>query len=103
MKISELFRSNSQQSQQADQASQAEANKADQQRRTNDAKQSASEDTVSISPLARQLKMVSGILEEDETNQQNRIEDIKARIADGTYEVDSKDVVRSLASFAAGS
>lgn len=65
------------------------------------ARPSQGEDTVSLSPLSRQLAKVSEILQEDDKTRQNRIRELKQSVEDGTYEVDSEDVSRAVVSFAA--
>lgn len=60
-------------------------------------------DTVSLSNIAKQLSKVSPILEQDAVERKAKIESLKQKVADGTYQVDSKDVARSIVSFAADS
>lgn len=98
MKISDLFKSSSLSSQSNAQRTE-ESQAAQQQARGADAAKSG-EDTVSISPLARQFQQVSQILAEDEARTTSRVEELKAQVAAGTYEVDTQEVARSLAAFA---
>lgn len=58
------------------------------------------EDSISISPLARQLATVQKVLTEDEIAQQRRVQEIKERVEAGTYNVSSTDVAGAIASFA---
>ncbi len=98
MKISDLFKSSSLASQSST-AQRTEENPAAQQQRVNDAA-TAGEDTVSISPLARQFQQVSQILAEDEAQTASRVEELKAQVAAGTFEVDSGEVAKSIVAFA---
>lgn len=97
MKISDLFKSSSLVSQSNTQRT--EDTPAAQQQRNADASR-AGEDTVSISPLARQFQQVSQILADDEARTSSRVEELKAKIAAGSYEVDSNELARSLVAFA---
>ena len=60
----------------------------------------AGEDSVTISPLSRQLAQLSQILAEDEVQQNDRVAELKAQVEDGSYSVNRDDVARSLVSFA---
>lgn len=62
-----------------------------------------SEDSVTISSLSRQLSQLSAILTDDEAVQQKRVTEIKRAVEDGSYNVDSSAVARSLISNAADS
>ncbi|MCB0345853.1 MAG: flagellar biosynthesis anti-sigma factor FlgM [Bdellovibrionales bacterium] len=97
MKISDLFKSSSLASQSS--AQRTEENPAAQQQRVNESATNG-EDTVSISPLARQFQQVSQILAEDETRTASRVEELKAQVAAGTFEVDSGEVAKSIVAFA---
>ncbi|HMO19204.1 MAG TPA: flagellar biosynthesis anti-sigma factor FlgM [Oligoflexia bacterium] len=57
-------------------------------------------DTVQLSNMARQLSRLSPIIEEDNNQRKAKIDSIKARIENGSYQVDSKDVARSILSYA---
>ncbi len=56
-------------------------------------------DKVTISVLGRKYSQVSELLAEDEAKQRDRVEELKRRIADGTYDVSSENVARALISF----
>lgn len=60
----------------------------------------AGEDVVSLSSLSRQLLKVSDIVQEDNKARENRVAELKRKVEDGSYSVDSSDVARSLISFA---
>lgn len=64
------------------------------------ANKAAGEDSISISPLARQLGTIQRVVSEDEQLQQQKIDDIKQRINAGTYNVSSNDLAGSLLAFA---
>ena len=68
-----------------------------------DAARRAGEDSVSISPLSRQLAQLSQILAEDEGQRSERVAELKGRVEDGSYSVSRDDVARSVVSFAADS
>lgn len=61
----------------------------------------AGEDSVTISPLSRQLAQLSQILSEDETARADRVAELKREVEEGNYSVGRDDVARSLISFAA--
>lgn len=63
----------------------------------------AGEDTVSLSPLSRQLSQLSKILDDDEAARKERVQSIKQEVEAGTYSVDRAAVARSLISYAAES
>lgn len=65
-----------------------------------EAAKSSGQDTVRVSSLARQLSQISTILNGDDVERRAKIDDIKRRIQEGTYSVDSRDVASSLISFA---
>jgi flagellar biosynthesis anti-sigma factor FlgM len=64
-----------------------------------EAAKSSGEDTVRVSSLARQLSQISTILNGDDLERRARVDDIKRRVQDGSYNVDSRDVARSIISF----
>jgi flagellar biosynthesis anti-sigma factor FlgM len=64
------------------------------------ASRSGDGDRISISPLARQFKQVSQILAEDESSRAKRVANLKEQVTNGSYEVSSGDVARSIVSFA---
>ncbi len=65
-----------------------------------DSARKAGEDSVTISPLSRQLAQLSQILSEDETDQAGRVAELKRQVEDGSFSVNREDVARSLVSFA---
>ena len=67
-----------------------------------EAAKSAGVDTVNVSSLARQLSQISTILNGDDVERRAKIDDIKKRIEEGTYSVDSRDVAKSLIDYAKG-
>lgn len=58
------------------------------------------DDVVNISSLSRSLSRVSSLIAEDEQARAARVEEIKKAVADGTYNVSSTEVAKSLVSFA---
>lgn len=64
------------------------------------AAQRRGEDVVSVSSLSRSLLSISNVLDEDAAKRADRVADLKRRVADGEYSVDSSDVARSIISFA---
>jgi flagellar biosynthesis anti-sigma factor FlgM len=64
------------------------------------AQQSASEDVVSLSPLSRQLSQLSSIMRDEDTARAKKIENIKARIGDGSYDISNEDVAKSIVAYA---
>jgi flagellar biosynthesis anti-sigma factor FlgM len=62
---------------------------------------SAGEDTVSISPLARQFTQVSKILSDDEAERQLKLDEIKRAIEDGSYldSISTTDVAESIVAY----
>ncbi len=101
MKISNLFNQSVDSSRQnrSQEVSKQQAEEVTRQTRTG----KKGEDSVSISPLARQLSDIRKVLTEDEIAQQAKVENIKAQLEAGTYSVNSEDVANSMVSFAADS
>ena len=64
-----------------------------------EAAKSAGVDTVQVSALARQLSQISTILNGDDIERRAKIDEIKKRVQDGSYSVDSREVARSIISF----
>jgi flagellar biosynthesis anti-sigma factor FlgM len=96
MKISEIFSKQSlYNTERASEAARSGGNDA------NGAKRSSAEgdDSVSISPLARQFQQISTIVAEDESASQQRVQAIKARVESGKYAVTSDDVAKAMVSF----
>lgn len=60
-------------------------------------------DTVTISERSRQLSRVSQILERDQIARDEKIAALKEKVQNGLYKVDSRDLARSIISFAADS
>lgn len=58
-------------------------------------------DTVSFSTASRDLLKASYLLEKDEAARKDKVADIKRRIDQGVYKVDSQEVAKSLISFVA--
>jgi len=100
MKIADLFRnqgidqSSVQKNNQAQKASEQEA------AARSVASKAAGEDSISISPLARQLASIHKVANEDEALQQQRVEEIKQRVNSGNYNVSSNELASSLIAFA---
>ncbi len=99
MKISDIFRQNTSEGLQKGRdtkalqgASNAYENQALQGKNTG-------EDTVSISALSRKLSKVSNIVAEDEIANQDRIDVLKQKVANGEYQVSSEDVAQSFLGF----
>lgn len=59
------------------------------------------QDTVSISNRSRQLAKISTILEKDQVSRNDKIAALKEKVQNGTYSVDTREVARSMISFAA--
>lgn len=57
------------------------------------------EDTVSISPRARQFQQISTLVSQDEDAQQRRLDEIKARVDRGEYNVPSDEVAKAFLSY----
>ncbi len=57
-------------------------------------------DTVTISSRSRQLSKISSILEQDQVAREDKIAALKAQVQNGTYAVDTREVARSIISFA---
>jgi flagellar biosynthesis anti-sigma factor FlgM len=55
-----------------------------------------SSDRVTISPLAKQFQMVSKLLNEDETKSAQRVEELKAKVQSGEYQVPTRDVAQAI-------
>lgn len=56
-------------------------------------------DTISISPLSRQLSQISSIIADEESAQANRVAELKARVADGSYSPSNEDVAKSIVNY----
>lgn len=99
MRISDLFRN-----QEVDQTA-VQKNQTAQQQSEREAaskvatKKAAGEDSISISPLARQLGSIQKVVNEDDLHQQQRVEEIKQRVNSGMYNVSSTDLAGSLIAF----
>jgi flagellar biosynthesis anti-sigma factor FlgM len=58
------------------------------------------DDRVTISPLYRQINQISAIIRDDESARQSRVQELKAKVAAGDYNVSSSDVAKSIVDFA---
>lgn len=58
------------------------------------------QDVVSVSPLAKQLSQISGILDDDENKRGARVAELKQAVQDGSYSVSSTDVAGAIISYA---
>jgi len=56
-------------------------------------------DRVSISPEARQFMGISKVISEDEQARRAKVDDLKARIERGEYNVSSKKIAESIVAF----
>mgnify|MGYP000420099185 CR=1 FL=1 len=61
-----------------------------------------SDDTISISPKARQFRQIANIVNEDESARSQKVAELKQRVANGGYSVSSADVAQSIVSYATG-
>ncbi|GGE84944.1 flagellar biosynthesis anti-sigma factor FlgM [Priestia taiwanensis] len=61
----------------------------------NMAKAMAKEDKVEISSKAKEMHEVSKVV----LDRQERVEQLKQQIENGTYQIDSKDIAKSMASY----
>lgn len=68
-----------------------------------DSARKAGEDSVTISPLSRQLAQLTGILADDQAQQSDRVAEIKRQVEEGSYSANRDAVARSVVSFAADS
>ncbi len=59
----------------------------------------AGADRVTISPLYRQINQISSIIREDEASRQSRVQELKAKVESGEYNVSSSDVAQSIINF----
>ncbi len=57
------------------------------------------EDRVSISSRARQVRIASAVVSEDESAQAKRVQELKEKVANGSYNVSSDDVAKSVANY----
>ncbi len=60
-------------------------------------------DSVTISPLSRQLAQLSTIIADDEAGQRSKVDSIRERIKNGEYSASPEAVAGALISFAADS
>jgi len=60
-------------------------------------------DKVSISPLARQFAQLSEVVSDDEAKRRVRIDELKKKFEDGTLDVSSDEVAKSIIRHAAES
>ena len=67
---------------------------------TQGAAERAGQDVVSVSALSRQLLQISNVLDEDSRKRTERVAELKKRVDEGSYSVDSSDVAASMVSFA---
>ena len=58
-------------------------------------------DTITFSNASRDLLKASSLLEKDDEVRAKKVQDIKARVQAGTYNVDSREVASSMISFIA--
>ena len=57
------------------------------------------EDSITISPLARQLATIQTVLSQDESSKAQRIEELKQAVASGSYKVSSEDLAQSFLNY----
>ena len=91
MKISDLFKSNSSVNSNTGSSQKVESNQQEAQQKVQESTKRG-EDTVNISPLARQFAQVSQIISEDAAERSSRVQELKAKVESGEYSVDSRDV-----------
>ena len=60
---------------------------------------SAGQDTVSVSSQGRTLILASKILDQDAVSRRERVEALKAKVKDGSYDVSSEKVASSIISY----
>lgn len=102
MRIADLFRSNQGIDQSLVQKNEG-AQRQEEQETANKlarGKTPSGEDSISISPLARQLATIQKVVGEEELSQQQRVEELKQKVQSGSYNVSSSDVAGSLVAFA---
>lgn len=58
------------------------------------------EDRVSISSLSKQLSQVSQIVSDDDSQRRGRVQELKAKVESGEYQIDSNSIAQSIVSFA---
>ncbi|OVE80205.1 flagellar biosynthesis anti-sigma factor FlgM [bacterium J17] len=97
MKISDIFKSRN-----VDQSAQSLKSRENAPRPEEQVEQASrsGQDSVSISPLARQLAQVKRIVAEDDLARSDRVAELREQVQAGTYEVSSLDVAKSVVSFA---
>lgn len=92
MKITDLFRPSTS-------VGQTSVNRTEEEKQSQKAKEQAgllSDDSVSISSLSRQLSQTLKIVADDDSSRQKRVQELKKKVADGTYDVSSEDVAKSI-------
>ena len=57
------------------------------------------EDTITISPISRQLAQISSVIADDETNTGARVMSLKDQIESGSYAVSAEDIAGSLITY----
>ena len=62
-------------------------------------KQAFGEDTVTISPVSRQLAQISKIIADDKTDRAEKIELLKQKIINGEYNISSEEVAKVLLNY----
>lgn len=102
MEIKKLFDRDVQRSYGPGRQDRVDANKQEQ---ANPAPAQAGEDVVSLSSRSRELSRVTdsaaGVLASDELRTRDRVEQLKQAVANGTYNVSSEDVAKSIFAFVA--
>lgn len=56
-------------------------------------------DRVSISAKARQVRIASAVVAEDEASRSKRVQELKDKVANGSYSASSEDVAKSVANY----
>ena len=96
MRISDIFSSSSfERTEKSDEARRHEDQTSSSQRYS----YTAGEDTVTISPMSRQLAQVAGVLSDDEANTTQKVAALKDRIANGEYSVDSATLASAVVKY----
>ncbi|MCC6933920.1 MAG: flagellar biosynthesis anti-sigma factor FlgM [Deltaproteobacteria bacterium] len=99
MKISDIFRSSSfERTERADE-SQVTRRSSEQNSAERGIRRSFGEDTVTISPMSRQLAQISRVMSEDETKSAQKVGELKDKIANGEYKVNSDLIANSFVNY----
>ena len=95
MKISDIFSSSALSNTERDEAVQSRRNK-EKESLARGQRTAFGDDTVTISPVSRQLAQISKIVAEDGSSTDNKIAALKEKIANGEYDIPSDEIAQSM-------